>query len=117
MRRDERGSATLVAIAMVGVLLFLAAGYATVAGIVEAHRRAQAAADLAALAGAAGLQRGDDPCATAARVARANTARLARCEQQGREVLVEVETTGPSALGRLFEPQGRARAGPWTPGP
>ena len=52
----ERGAATVVAVALTGVLLLIGAAAGVVGAIVVAHRRAQAAADLAALAGAAVVQ-------------------------------------------------------------
>ena len=61
---------------MVGVLVLATAGVGGVAVLLHAHRRAGAAADLAALAGAAALVRGEDACAAADRVARSNDAVL-----------------------------------------
>ena len=60
MRRGERGAATILVVAMAGVLMFVMTGLAAAGGLVTAQRRAQAAADLAALAGASRL---DDACA------------------------------------------------------
>ncbi len=57
-RRDERGSATVVAAAMVVVLLSVTGGCACLGAAVVARHRAQAAADLAALAAAARLPAG-----------------------------------------------------------
>ena len=73
-RRDESGSATLLVLAMAGVLMFLGAALAVVTAMVAAHRSAQAAADLSALAGARGVAEGRDGCASAAEVAAANRA-------------------------------------------
>ena len=50
--RDARGSATPFAIACLGLLVLLAAALGVTAAMVRAHRQAQAAADLAALAAA-----------------------------------------------------------------
>ena len=82
-RRDESGSATLLVLAMAGVLMFLGAALAVVTAMVAAHRSAQAAADLAALAGARGVAEGRDGCASAAEVAAANRARLTHCPVTG----------------------------------
>ena len=60
---DERGSATLLAVAMIGVLVLVGAALGVVGAMVHAHRVAQSAADLAALAGAEARGRGGDPCA------------------------------------------------------
>ena len=50
---DDVGAATILVVAMAGVLMFVLVGLSAAAGLVTAQRRAQAAADLAALAGAA----------------------------------------------------------------
>jgi uncharacterized membrane protein len=60
--RGERGAATILVIAMAGVLLLVGSALGVVQAMVVAHRRAQAAADLAALAGASASMRGEDPC-------------------------------------------------------
>jgi hypothetical protein len=48
--RDEAGSATVLVLAMAGVLVLIGAALGTVAAMVQAHRLAQSGADLAALA-------------------------------------------------------------------
>ena len=63
--RAEAGAATLLAVAMAGVLMMLGAALAVVGAMVLAHRQAQASADLAALAGAAAATHGDRAPATA----------------------------------------------------
>ena len=60
-RRSERGSASPLVVACVGVLLLLGAALGVVAAMVRAHRDAQAAADLAALAAAQALGCGARP--------------------------------------------------------
>ena len=75
MIHDQRGAASLLATACLGVLLLLGAALGVVGALVVDHRRAQGAADLAALAGAAALQHGQDGCAQASRVASAALAR------------------------------------------
>ncbi|WP_134741082.1 Rv3654c family TadE-like protein [Nocardioides sp. 503] len=111
-RRGEDGAATLFAVSCLAVLLVLGAALGVVAAVVVAHRQAQAAADLSALAGAQVLGRGRDPCAAADEVAAANGARLASCVVAGREVLVEVTAPGPRWLGQDTDPSAQARAGP-----
>jgi secretion/DNA translocation related TadE-like protein len=101
----------VLVLAMAGVLVFLAAASAVVVAMVVAHRTAQAAADLAALAGAQRVTQGD-PCTTAARVAIANRARLTDCVITGRDVEVVVEVTGPHWLGQEADLVARSRAGP-----
>jgi secretion/DNA translocation related TadE-like protein len=110
--RDERGSATLLVLAMSGVLVLLAAALAVVTALVAAHRAAQSAADLAALAGARGVAEGRDGCARAAEVAAANRARLATCVVTGRVVDVVVQVRGPHWLGQTSDLSARSRAGP-----
>lgn len=108
-RGTERGSASLLVVAMVGVLLTVALGLTGVAGIIGSHRSAQAAADLAALAAASPAGAG---CASAAEVAAANDAHVVTCERAGREARVRVGVRGPRLLGRAVEVTAEARAGP-----
>lgn len=112
--RDERGVATVVAIGLVGVLVLVAGACAAVTVLVLSHRRAQVAADLAALAGAAALQRGADPCAAAATIAQRQDARLSRCDVDGADVVVVTGVRVVRALGGTELPA-RARAGPVRP--
>ncbi|WP_181311983.1 Rv3654c family TadE-like protein [Nocardioides campestrisoli] len=110
--RDERGAATVLVVAMVGVLLTVAVGVAGVGGLLHAHRRAQGAADLAALAAAQALLTGAPPCPRAAEVASANGATLRSCRTEGEEVVLEVEVGASPLLPVVAELRGRARAGP-----
>lgn len=112
LHRDEAGSATLLVLAMAGVLVLLGAALAVVTAMVAAHRAAESAADLAALAGARGVASGTDGCLAATRVAAANGARVTTCVVTGRVVDVEVELPGPHWLGQTADLAGRARAGP-----
>lgn len=112
--RDERGSATLLVLAMAGVLLLVGAALGVVVAMVRAHRAAESAADLAALAGAQALQRGGDPCGRAAEIARADDARLSGCSSRGSVVTVRVIVAGPHWLGQSADLSAEARAGPAT---
>ena len=56
-------------VAVTSVLLLVGTGLSLAAGTVVAHRRARLAADLAALARATEVRRGDDGCAAAERIA------------------------------------------------
>jgi len=112
MSRDQRGAASLLVVALLSVLLLVGAALGVVAAMVWAHRVAQSAADLSALAGAADLQEGGDACAAASRIAGANDASLASCLVQGEEVVVEVTVAGPRWLGQHSDLSARARAGP-----
>ena len=76
VRRNDRGSATVWVLALCGVLMSLGAAAVLVGGAVAGRHRAEAAADLAALAAAGRAVSGAaDPCAAAASVASANGAR------------------------------------------
>ena len=113
MRRGgERGAATVLAVALSGLLLLLGSALAVVAALVADHRRAQASADLAALAGATALARGQDACAAATRVAQANHGQLRSCEVSGLVVAVVVSVPGPRWRTRVVDLEGHARAGP-----
>ncbi len=111
-RSDESGAATVVAAACLAVLLLIGSALGVVAAMVRAHRSAQAAADLGALAAASALARGRDPCGSAAAIATANGAELLTCVIDGRDALVTVEVTGPRWLGQEGDLVAEARAGP-----
>lgn len=102
----------MLTVAMIGVLLLVGAATGVVGALVVAHRQAQAAADLAALAGATALASARDPCVVAGSVAAANHAALVSCRVTGGDVLVEVVVTGPRWLGQDEDLRARARAGP-----
>ena len=114
-RRNERGSATTMTMPFLGILVLVTAFMAFQGGVVVAQRKVQSAADLAALAGAAAAQRGDDACAAAAEVAARNAARLSTCSVEGpagQEVLVAVSRAGPRLFGRSVVVHASARGGP-----
>jgi len=108
----ESGAATVLVTACLGVLLLVGCALAVVGAMVTAHRAAQAAADLAALAGANAAQDGGDPCAAAASIAGDNGARLTQCSIANQDVTVEVEVPGPRWLGQRHDLAAAARAGP-----
>jgi secretion/DNA translocation related TadE-like protein len=110
--RDQRGSATVLVVAMCGVLLLVGAALGVVVALVAAHRVAQSGADLAALAGAQAAGRGSDGCRAAGEVAVANDVHLTGCRAQGRVVEVTVSAPGPHWLGQTSDLAARARAGP-----
>jgi secretion/DNA translocation related TadE-like protein len=109
---SERGSAAVLVCVCVSILLTLGVGLGAVGGLLRAHRTAQAAADLAALAGAQTQQHGGPACVTAADLARANGAALVDCQLLGDVVTVEVQAAGPHWLGLDADPIAKARAGP-----
>jgi secretion/DNA translocation related TadE-like protein len=107
---SDRGNATVLVAAVAALAAALAVTLALVSGIVVARHRAQAAADLAALAAA---NAAPVTCAAAERVARANGARLLSCRPDGDAGTVEVVVAvrPPGVAGRLGQTVGRARAG------
>lgn len=111
---DESGLAAVVGTALIGLLLTVAVTAATVVGAVDAHRRAQSAADLAALAAGEALAGAQDACGAAAAIARRNGARLDSCVVQGTSVAVQVLVSGPRVLGLTTRLPARVRAGPVT---
>jgi secretion/DNA translocation related TadE-like protein len=96
---------------MMGLLVTVTVATSGVVGVVAAHRRAQSAADLGSLAGAAALQDGGDPCQRAGSIAKRNGASLRACEVDGWNVTVEVVSTIRWPGGSLDLPA-RGRAGP-----
>ena len=109
---SERGSATLMTVSVIGLLLTLGAGLGVATALFVDHRVAQAAADLAALAAADTAGTGGVPCAVAADIAEANRARLVDCAVNEREVRVTVVVEGPRWLGQTGDLTAQARAGP-----
>jgi len=111
-RRSERGSTTLLAVTMVGVLGVTALLVAVLGGVLADQRRVEAAADLAALAAAGALQEGADGCAAAVVNARRNHASVERCSTDGEIVTVTVGLRTHVVAGRRLALHARARAGP-----
>ena len=97
----------------VATALFLMAGMlGIVGGVVITKRRAQAAADLGALAGARHVAAGEPlACKHAAQIASANGATLAACSLVGLDlrITVTMSSVGPA---RAVTVTARARAGP-----
>lgn len=104
MSRGDRGSATVWALAVMGVLLALFATGLLVAHAVVLRHRAGAAADLAALAAADhALDGRARACTLAAEIARAQGARLVACAVTGEVADVVADVAGTRV---------RSRAGP-----
>lgn len=112
MRPGERGAATLLVVALAGLLLFIGVAVVGVTAVVVAHREAQSAADLAALAGARAWAEGDDGCVTASEIAQANRSVLTECHVLGRDVTVTVSRSTRPGFGLVLDLTARARAGP-----
>ena len=114
-RRDQRGSGTVLMAAIMSVVVALGAAATVVAGYLTSHHQARAAADLAALSGAAAYVKDKDGCAQARRTARQNGAAVARCDQVGDavdfvvtvRVVVEVRVRSPG-LPRRVEAEAHA---------
>jgi secretion/DNA translocation related TadE-like protein len=110
--RAERGSASVLAVVLVGALSVAAVLVAAVGAVVADQRRVASAADLAALAGAAAVQAGRDGCARAGAIAHRNAARIASCVVSGDVVLVRTTRRTAPLLGRRVTVSSAARAGP-----
>ena len=82
----EQGSATVLMAAVMGVVVAFSAVAMVVAGYLAGHHRARAAADLAALSGAAAHLSGEDACDLARRIARQNGAKVTGCAQVGDDI-------------------------------
>jgi secretion/DNA translocation related TadE-like protein len=115
-RHRDCGSGTVAVLGAVSVLAAMTVGALFVVSAVVASHRAQAAADLAALAAAAALVRGDPAptvCSAGAAVATRNGARLASC-QAGPDLAVELSIEVDAAAARVGTATARSRAGPAT---
>lgn len=111
--RGEDGASTIWVIATMGLVLLTGLVGVFVGAACLARHRADVAADLAALAGAARATVGrTDGCARAAAVAAANGGTLTSCAVIGTDVLVVVSVPPSGLPGRFGVAQGRARAGP-----
>jgi len=106
-----RGSATVLLLAAAAAVLVLAIGGVTVLAAGLARQRAESAADLAALAGAAALQHADDPYSRAAALAHAQGADV-QCSVADEDVLVTAEVPVDGWLQTWVGPAVRARARP-----
>ena len=120
----EVGMASLWVLILATVLLVAGSAAIAIAQVSLVRQRVAAAADLAALAAATDLWRGDmdHACREAAAVATANHGDLASCEIAYPNATVEVESSLPTLVNRLAGLAGqsapkvrvRARAGPPT---
>lgn len=117
--RCDGGSATVAVVGAVALLFVLTVAGLSLGSAVLASHRARSAVDLAALAGASALMRGDSlalACARAGGVARRGDAAIVSCTAAGRDSLTvrgEVSASIP-LLGRAVA---TARAGPAARGP
>ncbi|WP_234786577.1 Rv3654c family TadE-like protein [Mycolicibacter sinensis] len=101
----------MAAAAMVAVLLNLTGGGVLLGAAVIARHRAQAAADLAAVAGAARIPAGPaTACAQAQRLAARMGARESQCRVDGLDLVITVAVAVPGW--RIGPARATARAGP-----
>ena len=110
---DERGSATVVMLGVIAAVVMLTISGLLLASAVLASHRARAAADLAALAAAGVLMRGEPAsaaCESAAQVAGANHGWVRQCIASGTEVRLSVAV--PAGVKGLGVAMARSRAGP-----
>lgn len=110
--RDERGVATVWGIALIGLLALVTVVAIVIVALFAGHRRAQAAADLAALAGAGALRDGADACRTAEWIAARNHAELAGCDVDGMRVRVVTQVDVRGLFGHEHVLRAQALAGP-----
>lgn len=114
--RDQAGSATANAVMWIGLVTAMAVACVLASAVITTHRRSQAAADLAALAGAQAAQRGENGCSAAAANARRNRAEVRRCAIVESDVVVTVAVLPPEIFGGALDVPARARAGPSSEG-
>ncbi len=110
--RSERGAATVAACLALTALLAATLLFLQVGVVVVARHRAQAAADLGALAAAGALTAEADACSRARDLGQRMRVRVRSCTIAGWDVTVVAEVT--ASLGPLGTPDVRAvaRAGP-----
>ncbi|MEO3823131.1 Rv3654c family TadE-like protein [Actinomadura sp. B10D3] len=108
----DRGSGTVWVLAFAALVWVVGVAAIMVGGVRVARHRGDAAADMAALAGAARVAYGD-ACGRAKEIAVESGARVTRCRVRGDvvEVSVTVELHVPMGVGGL-RVASRARAGP-----
>jgi secretion/DNA translocation related TadE-like protein len=112
--RADEGAGTVLVLGLVAVVTVLAAALALLGQAASARHRAEAAADLAALAAADVVlgRAAGEPCTRARRVATAGRARLTACQVlPDGSVRVETTTTPSGAAGVLGTARAVARAG------
>jgi secretion/DNA translocation related TadE-like protein len=112
-RKGDRGAATIFVLAIGLVLVSAGVAGAAVGSARIGRHRAQAAADLGALAGAARAVEGTEAaCRQAARFVNANSVQMTSCEVRGLEIVVRTNVTIAPMPGLSRHAQAAARAGP-----
>jgi secretion/DNA translocation related TadE-like protein len=116
--RADRGSATIWVLAAGLLTMLVALASAAVGAAVVARHEAQAAADLAAFAGAVhALDPEASPCEIARITANQNRAELIACQVEGFDVLVTVEVAPAGFAALTGTARASTRAGPAAPDP
>lgn len=111
----DRGGATVWAAGAIAVLVLLMMYGVSMGAAVAGRHRAEAAADLAALAAAGHALDGESAaCAYGDRVVEAMAGRMLTCRIVGWEAFVEVEVRAPVSWLPSSAAHGRAHAGPVT---
>ncbi|HLT11010.1 MAG TPA: Rv3654c family TadE-like protein [Micromonosporaceae bacterium] len=112
-RLGEAGGAAVWVLAAGLLTMSVAMTSAAAGGAVLARHRAEAAADLGALAGATHVLAGpESACAAAEEIVVANGARLSHCEVDGLDVVVTVAVRPSGMAAVAGAATARARAGP-----
>lgn len=115
--REDRGSGTVIAVGIAGVIASLLVVAVLLAAAVLAVHRARSAADLASIGASRTVLLGGDQrraCREATELARANDAVLVGCSVSGGDVEVQTTVALPKALRSLGHREARAtaKAGP-----
>jgi secretion/DNA translocation related TadE-like protein len=111
--RDDRGSATVLVLALAGLLVLVGLLLTALAAVAVTRHRAASTADLAALAAADLVLEGPDvACSAAARVTVRDRAELSSCHLEGDVVEVAVALRPGGVLGTFGAARAVARAGP-----
>jgi secretion/DNA translocation related TadE-like protein len=114
----DGGYATVWAVGGITVIMALVVFAVQLGTAIATRHRAEAAADLAALAAAQHAVRGQQvACARAGQIATAMGGVLAECGLLGWEALVTVRVAAPFTLLTAGEAAGSARAGPAVESP
>lgn len=112
-RWHDRGSASVLMLAMAVVLAFAGMAATALGAVAIARHQAASAADMAALAAAGRALEGPGPACRAARaVTVAVGATLSRCALRGEVAEVAVEHRPEGWLGRMGSARSSSRAGP-----
>ena len=110
--RPDQGYATVIVLGLMAVLLLIAGVLAAAGSVVLARHRAEAVADLAALAAAQNAGRGSLlACGAARLLVRQHHASLVSCRLDQLDAVVVVAVRPPGRAGSFGLAQGRARAG------